>query len=993
MFSNRKSVSGKALSILLVAAMVSSVAVSSAVPTTAFTSDKQTSKASTDTAESAANLYGLHSNPQDGVILHAWDWSLSNIKDKLPQIAEAGYSTVQTSVLQHCKEATVGKTNSGWWAFYQPASFVLDTESDYSALGTRADLQELCAAADTYGIKIIVDVVANHLGNKTGYDKSPAIPSDIRDDSSCWHSEGFTEINYDSRYSITHGSMGGLPDLNTGNTKIQKYVKDYLVDCIDCGVDGFRFDAAKHIGVPSEDDSFWENVIPYVRSKYTAKTGEDLFCYGEILGSTGGPSITEYTCYMSVTDDSTSRDIRNKVTGHNAGGAARSNYDKGTSASKLVLWPESHDTYAGSAKESTSVSTSDINKTWALVASRNKATALYFARPVGYGQGAIGSVGSTSCFNKEVVEVNKFHNYYAGQSEYLASSGSIAYNERGTDGVVLVNVNGTSQSVSVTAHTMKSGTYKDQISGNTFTVSGGKISGSIGSKGIAVVYNAPDMTGVSVTPGTPNGTYTYKADTLKVTLNCVEVTDAKYSVDGSAPVAFTNGTQITLGSGKAYETAQVVTVSGKASDGTTVSKEYTFFKTNQGTVIYFDNSSYNWSNVYAYVYVDKDTRIANWPGTKITSKSAKSGYYYFELPAGFESSYVMWSDGSGSASKRYPADGEPGLPTNGASHLFKENHVWVEYSESTVTPTDPPTTPTTPPTQPPTTPTTPPTEPPTTPTTPPTQPPTTPTTPPTEPPTTPTTPEKSYVIGDADGSGTVTTSDCVVMMRDIIGSASIASENMLAADVNKDNKVTMADVVIVMRYLVGYTDSYNVGKTVTVQDPTNPTTPTTPPTEPPTNPTTPTTPPTEPPTNPTTPTTPPTEPPTNPTTPTIPPTEPPTTPPTDPPTEPPTIAEDIVYFNPSAIATGNERWTIYTWKSGSSDAKWINMTGSGSLYQAALPSGYTKFIVVRMNGSTTENNWNNKWNQSPDLTYSTSKNYVKATGWNGDKFNVTQSAK
>ena len=276
------------------------------------------------------------------------------------------------------------------------------------------------------------------------------------------------------------------------------------------------------------------------------------------------------------------------------------------------------------------------------------------------------------------------------------------------------------------------------------------------------------------------------------------------------------------------------------------------------------------------------------------------------MPAVYENSYIMWSDGSNSASRRYPANGQPGLPTNGSSHLFKANNVWIEYSEAYV-PTDPPTTP---PTQP------------------------------------PTTPANSYVIGDADGNGEVTTSDCVIMMRYILGSASIAEENMIAADVNNDNNITIADVVIVMRYLVGYTDNYNVGTEVTIGNPT----------EPPTTPTT------------------------------------PTTPPTQPPTQPPTVSSSIVYFNPSTIATGDERWAIYTWKGSSST--WLDMTGSGSLYQAALPSGYTNFIVVRMNGATTANNWNNKWNQTDNLTYSASKNYVKATGWgSGDRFTVTQSAK
>ena len=37
---------------------------------------------------------------------------------------------------------------------------------------------------------------------------------------------------------------------------------------------------------------------------------------------------------------------------------------------------------------------------------------------------------------------------------------------------------------------MEDGTYKDQVSGGTFTVSGGKIKGTVGSSGVAVVYNS-----------------------------------------------------------------------------------------------------------------------------------------------------------------------------------------------------------------------------------------------------------------------------------------------------------------------------------------------------------------------------------------------------------------------------------------------------------------------------------------------------------------------
>ncbi len=920
----KTSVSRKALSIILTMAMVSSVVVSSAVSSVAVTNDKNTSDATTTVLDTAINAYGLQNNPQDGVILHAWDWSLQNIKEQLPNIAKAGYTTVQTSVLQHCKEATVGKLNSGWWVYYQPASFVLDTTEGYSALGTKADLESLCEEADKYDIKIIVDVVANHLGNQSGYDKSTAIPSDIRDDSTCWHSEGFTEINYSSRYSITHGSMGGLPDLNTESTKIQNYVKTYLRECIDCGVDGFRFDAAKHISVPSEGSeyTFWSNVIPDANSYYSTQTGGDsLFCYGEILGDTGGPAMTSYTEYMSVTDDVTSRNIRNSVTGSSASGAAASSYNKGVSASKIVLWAESHDTYAGDAKETTDISTSNLNKIWAMVGSRNNATALYFARPVGYGQGVIGSVGSTACFNTEVAAVNKFHNAFAGQSEYLAYSGNIAYNERGTSGVVIVNVSGTSTSVNLTANKMASGTYTDQITGNTFTVSGGKISGTIGSTGIAVVYNAEPTTGIYATPGNEDGIYSYRTDSVTVTLNAIDMTNPTYAINGGTQYPFTDGMRIVLGAEDDFETVNTLTLTGTYSDGTTTSKEYTFYKTNQSIKIYFDKSAYSsWSSVYAYIYIDDETNLGAWPGLRLTNISTLSGYYYYELPEGYENAYVIWSD-NGNSSRRYPGSMEPGLEVNSTTHLFSGNNTWIEYSETEI-PTNPPTDPVTDPV--------------------------------TDPPTNP---ENTYVVGDASGDGIVNMKDCIIIQRATLGTVTLSGKNLAAADVTGDNNISLQDVILVMRYVIGYNDgSSNVGTVVTYEEPTNP------PTDPVTDPVT------------------------------DPPTNPPTDPPTNPPTDPPTVAQSIVYFNPTAIAEGNERWAIYTWK-GTSNT-WVNMTGSGNLYQAALPTGYTNFVITRISKTVSTNSWSNVWNQTDNLTYSTTKNLVTATGWgSGNLFNVTQSKK
>lgn len=87
-----------------------------------------------------------------------------------------------------------------------------------------------------------------------------------------------------------------------------------------------------------------------------------------------------------------------------------------------------------------------------------------------------------------------------------------------------------------------------------------------------------------------------------------------------------------------------------------------------------------------------------------------------------------------------------------------------------------------------------------------------------------------------------------------------------------------------------------------------------------------------------------------------------------------TITIDISKTSDNTVS---ERWAAYIWKSSNkSDDKWIdikNNTFKVSLY-------YDKLIICRMKGSTTENNWDNCWNQSKDLDVSKGSIFT-ATGW------------
>ncbi len=438
---------------------------------------------------------------QGGAILHCFDWSFDEIREALPDIKAAGYAAVQTSPVQPPKDynASWNDTSGNWWKLYQPIGIRIAGENE-SWLGTAEDLTELCTAAEQEGIYVIVDIVANHLGNKGdgGYtvngnnNLSDQVDDDLKN-ADYFHPEE-NEINYNTpsdRFNTTHYHMK-MPDLNTGNEVIQQKVLDLLKACIDCGVDGFRFDAAKHIEVPADPEGtrsdFWPTVIDGART-YASDKGAYLFIYGEALDDLGTDEVN-YTQYIGLTDNVTGNNTRTAVKDQNAGGVnATSIYYRSGNPSSYVIWAESHDNYLNDHTDG--IPTEKMIQTWAIVGARANSTALFFARP----NERIGLASTdTSWKSPAVAAVNKFKNHYKGKGEYFSydsASNKTVWIERGTSGgdagVSIVKLDGAG-SVNLDAHLMSSGYYFDEITGNVFTVSGGKISGTVGPTGIAVVY-------------------------------------------------------------------------------------------------------------------------------------------------------------------------------------------------------------------------------------------------------------------------------------------------------------------------------------------------------------------------------------------------------------------------------------------------------------------------------------------------------------------------
>ena len=440
---------------------------------------------------------------QGGAILHCFDWSYNEIRANLQDIKDAGYVAVQTSPVQPAKDFNAAWTDTGgnWWKLYQPLGLRIAGESE-SWLGTKEELTALCNEAESLGIYVIVDIVANHVANKTGggytvsgvYNVSDQVDEVLqdRDGSKQYYHTSENGVNDGSRYNMTQYHLS-MPDLNTGNDEIQDMVLDLLKECVDCGVDGFRFDAAKHIELPGDascGSDFWPFVLDGVRS-YASSKGRKLYIYGESLSGSGSDAwVGEFISYMALTDNGTGNTARGAVCDQNAGLLAVPTYQRGDSPKDYVLWAESHDTYLEDNGTS-GVPSEKIVRTWAIVGARAESTALYLARP----NELMGKASTDTAWKSPAVaEVNKFKTYYAGKGEWMSynQEAKITWLERGEAnngaGVVIAKLDGAGWVENLEVHLMSDGVYADSVSGNIFAVEGGKLRGTVGPTGVAVVY-------------------------------------------------------------------------------------------------------------------------------------------------------------------------------------------------------------------------------------------------------------------------------------------------------------------------------------------------------------------------------------------------------------------------------------------------------------------------------------------------------------------------
>lgn len=664
---------------------------------------------------------GLTEKVEDGAILHTWCWSYATVKENISEIAAAGFSAIQVSPLSLCKEGGL-QINGGWYWHYQPVDY--ETFGNYQ-MGTPEDFKAMCQEAHKYGLKVIVDTVINHC--TSDYD---AIADFITGgfDGQAFHAHEAANWSETDRYEETQYPLSGLYDWNTQRQDVQDYLKAFLEKCVEYGADGFRYDAAKLIELPDDTSKkygngfagdFWPTVLQNGAS----------FQYGEVLQEGGKHEYDQGADAKSGYDDSDSSRlgayqslsftspsgqkqpffttasyygfrVRDCVSGKSLAVDRIGDFlmPKGATAQQTVTWVESHDNYCNNASYN-QLNDQQVVQGWAIIAARAGGTPLFYSRPNNssasnpWGDNVIGPAGSSLFKNPQVVAVNYFGNEMGDDApEYLTNpmgNTSVLMIERGTRdfaGCVIVNTGEEDIALKgVAVNAMTDGTYTDQAYGGTFTVKGGKLSGTVKAGMVAVVYKSriSQSSKVSfqadVELSAPS--QEFLTDTLRTTINLRNCAGAAYQIGGGQWVPCVNGTTLTIGDQLSADESVTIKVAGYDKNGQTVAQTqatYTKRVAHGQTIAYFDSRAYpHWDNIYVYVYSSTGNN-GGWPGVK--PEHLGNGLYRYVLPFTLESAsglHVMWTNNG------TKTDGQTELPiTPRTSMIYKADRSWVAYDGS-----------------------------------------------------------------------------------------------------------------------------------------------------------------------------------------------------------------------------------------------------------------------------------------------------------------------
>jgi glycosidase len=224
-------------------------------------------------------------DPRDTAFFHGGDLkgltgTCSAGDNGLARIKKLGFTAVWvTPLVVQQKPTPYGAGYHGYWG--------VDFLNVDPHLGTKEEMVAFSECAKKLGLKLILDVVTNHIGDVIQYkEKEAFLPSDMvnaknpawLNDLSNYHNVGDMNSCWGEGSCMQLGDFYGLDDIATEKAVVYngwadvygKWIKDY-------GISGFRVDTARHV-----DDNFFKNWSPQINAAAQSVGINDFTIFGEV---------------------------------------------------------------------------------------------------------------------------------------------------------------------------------------------------------------------------------------------------------------------------------------------------------------------------------------------------------------------------------------------------------------------------------------------------------------------------------------------------------------------------------------------------------------------------------------------------------------------------------------------------------------------------------------------------------------------------------------
>ena len=232
-----------------------------------------------DTSNDLGGLTGGSSttgfDPSDVGYWHGGDFK--GLTAHLKYIKDMGFTAIW--ITPPIKQQTVQGNSAAYHGYWGLDFLAVDPH-----LGTSADFQNFVDGAHNLGMKVILDVVANHTGDIIQYSNGKAfIPADkanaknpaFLNKLNNYHNMGPSTFEGES---ILTGDFNSLDDIATEQPEVvQGFIDIWSYWIKTFGIDGLRIDTFRHV-----EPAFWKRVIPAIQ-KVAADSGKKSFpIFGEV---------------------------------------------------------------------------------------------------------------------------------------------------------------------------------------------------------------------------------------------------------------------------------------------------------------------------------------------------------------------------------------------------------------------------------------------------------------------------------------------------------------------------------------------------------------------------------------------------------------------------------------------------------------------------------------------------------------------------------------